>query len=83
MPLAVAPLRSIGGRHVTVGGPGCLAVSHEKTREGSLPWRRRFDFVFVTRDLEPIKVRYHPIARAQAVGSSHAPVVAEVAPRRN
>lgn len=62
-------------------GPGCLAVSHEKTRRGSPPWRRRFDFVFITPDIDPIVVRYYPVARAREVGSSHAPVVAELALR--
>jgi endonuclease/exonuclease/phosphatase family metal-dependent hydrolase len=57
-------------------------VSHEKTRRGSLPWRRRFDFVFITPDMDPIAVRYYPIARAREVGSSHAPVVADLAFRR-
>lgn len=62
-------------------GRGCLAVSHEKIRSGSPPWRRRFDFVFITPDIDPITVRYYPIARAREVGASHAPVVADLALR--
>jgi hypothetical protein len=58
-----------------VGG-GCLAVSHDKPRKrpGATPWRRRFDFIFVTPDLSPAAVSYLAMEAARAVGSSHAPV---------
>jgi endonuclease/exonuclease/phosphatase family metal-dependent hydrolase len=57
-------------------GRGCLAVTHEKVWRGRPPWRRRFDFIFATPDITPLRVVHVPIAEAKAAGSSHAPVFA-------
>lgn len=55
-------------------GEGCLATSHVQHDT----WERRFDYIYVTQDLSPIRVEYRSVEEAREAGSSHGIVVAEL-----